>query len=90
MSVKLMEFGAEWCGPCRQQEPILEDLEEHYEDDDGVEIVQIDCDEEQALASEYGVRSIPAMFVEVDGEKVSSFVGVTSFDDLEHAIESNR
>ncbi|MFB6146847.1 MAG: thioredoxin family protein [Halobacteriaceae archaeon] len=85
MAVTLKDFYADWCGPCETQEPIIEELEEDYGD---VTVERIDVDEEQDVANEYQVRSIPTIVVEDDDGIVERFVGVTQRDDLEDALES--
>ena len=85
MSVTLMDFYADWCGPCKTQDPILEELEEEYPD---VEFQKVDVDEKQAVANEYQVRSLPTLIVEDDDGIVERFVGVTQRDDLESALAS--
>ncbi|WP_394295037.1 MULTISPECIES: thioredoxin [Haloferax] len=83
MTVRLLDFYADWCGPCKTQDPILDDLEGDYED---VEFVKVDVDEEQDVANQYQVRSLPTLIVENDDGIVDRFVGVTQRDDLESAL----
>jgi len=83
MAVTLKDFYADWCGPCKTQDPILEDLEEEWTD---VEFEKIDVDEEQDVANEYQVRSLPTLIVENDDGIVERFVGVTQADDIEDAL----
>ena len=85
MSVRLKDFYADWCGPCKTQDPILEELEEDM--DGGVEFEKIDVDEEQEIANEYQVRSIPTLVVENDDGVVERFIGVTQREDIESALE---
>jgi thioredoxin 1 len=85
MSVTLKDFYADWCGPCKTQDPILEDLEEEYEH---VAFEKINVDEEQEVANEYQVRSLPTLIVENDDGVVERFVGVTQANDIEDALES--
>ena len=85
MSVTLKDFYADWCGPCKTQDPILEDLEEEYGD---VEFEKIDVDENQDVANQYQVRSLPTLVVENDDGIVERFVGVTQAEDLEDALEA--
>lgn len=83
---RVIDFHAEWCGPCKQQEPILEDLEEEY--GDTIDFDDVDVDEEQDVASQYGVRSIPTIVIEDDdGNPVERFVGLTDKDQIEEALE---
>jgi len=83
MAVTLKDFYADWCGPCKTQDPILEDLEEEWGD---VEFEKINVDEEQDVANEYQVRSLPTLIVENDDGIVERFVGVTQADDIEDAL----
>ncbi|POG53896.1 thioredoxin [Haloferax marisrubri] len=83
MTVRLLDFYADWCGPCKTQDPILDDLEGDYED---VEFVKVDVDEEQDVANQYQVRSLPTLIVENDDGIVDRFVGVTQRDDIESAL----
>ena len=84
MSVRLMDFHADWCGPCKSQDPIIEEL---LEDHPEVALEKIDVEENRETANEYHVRSLPTVVVERDGEIVERFVGVTQRDDLEAALE---
>jgi thioredoxin 1 len=63
----IIDFYADWCGPCKAVAPILEELATEY--DGKVEIFKIDTEKEQELAAMFGIRSIPSLlFVPVDGE----------------------
>ena len=83
MSVTLKDFYADWCGPCKTQDPILEELAEDYPD---VEFEKVDVDSEQDVANQYQVRSLPTLIVENETGVVERFVGVTQRDDLETAL----
>jgi len=84
MTVTLKDFYADWCGPCKTQDPILEDLSEEWAD---VEFEKVNVDEEQDVANEYQVRSLPTLVVENDDGIVERFVGVTQAEDIEAAFE---
>lgn len=86
MTVTLKDFYADWCGPCKTQDPILEELEEDY--GENVTFEKIDVDEAEDVANEYQVRSIPTIVVENDDGVVERFVGVTQREQLEDALES--
>lgn len=83
MTVTLKDFYADWCGPCKTQDPILEELEEEWGD---VEFEKINVDEEQDVANEYQVRSLPTLIIENDDGIVERFVGVTQANELEDAL----
>ena len=86
MSVTLKDFYADWCGPCKTQDPILEEIEEDW--DGRFEVEKIDVDEDQATANEYQVRSLPTLVIENEDGIVERFVGVTQRADIEAALES--
>ena len=82
--VSLVDFWAEWCGPCLQQGPIIDDLAEKI--GDNVNVCKVDVDTNQEIASKYEVTSIPTILVFKDGEVVKRFVGVQSLKTLEEAL----
>ena len=69
----LVDFWAEWCGPCRAVGPILEEISDEY--GSKLKIVKLNTDEESAIAIKYGITSIPTMNVFVNGEIVKTIVG---------------
>jgi thioredoxin 1 len=83
--VTLIDFHADWCGPCKTQDPIIEELEEEYGDRVSFEFVDVDA--EPDLANEYQVRSIPTVIVKTEEEIVERFVGVTQRETLEEALQ---
>lgn len=85
MTVKLLDFYADWCGPCKTQDPILEELEADY--GETVSFEKVDVDEAQDVANQYSVRSLPTLIVENDDGIVDRFVGVTQREQLEAALE---
>jgi len=84
MSLEIIDFTASWCGPCRMQKPIIEELEEKYKDQ--VKFSVVDVDENQTLAREYSIHAIPTIVILSKGKLVGSFVGLTSKEKLETEI----
>ena len=84
MSVTLKDFYADWCGPCKTQDPILDEVEEDYPE---VSFEKVNVDEQQDVANEYQVRSLPTLIIENDDGVVERFVGVTQRDDIESALQ---
>ena len=69
----LVDFWAEWCGPCRAIAPILDDISAEH--GDKLKIVKLNTDEESAITIKYGVTSIPMLNVYVNGEVVKTIIG---------------
>ncbi|AVW92542.1 MULTISPECIES: thioredoxin [Roseobacteraceae] len=69
----VVDFWAEWCGPCKQIGPSLEELSNEYEGK--VKIVKVNVDENPNAPAQFGVRSIPALFMFKDGEVISNKIG---------------
>jgi len=74
--VALVDFWAPWCGPCRMIAPVIEELAEEF--DGKAAICKINTDEQQELASKFGIRSIPTILIMKDGEVVETMVGAAS------------
>ncbi|SDQ80511.1 thioredoxin [Halopelagius longus] len=81
----MLDFYADWCGPCKTQDPILKEIKDDW--GDRFELEKVDVDEKQDTANEYQVRSLPTLIVENDDGIVDRFVGVTQREDIEAALE---
>ncbi len=73
MSVELLDFYADWCGPCKVMDPILEQIEQEYSGKFGIK--KIDVDQDNDTAMNYGVMSIPTYIVLKDGQEVDRAIG---------------
>ncbi len=71
--VALVDFWAPWCGPCRMIAPVIEELANDY--DGKAKICKVNTDEEQDIAIQYGIRSIPTILFFKDGQLVDQMVG---------------
>ncbi len=80
----LVDFFATWCGPCRMQGPILEDVKKRV--GDAANIIKIDIDQNGPLAAQYNVRSVPTLIMFKKGEVVWRTVGLQQADVLEQKL----
>ena len=74
--VTLVDFYADWCGPCRMLGPIMEEISNDYD------VYKVNVDEEEELAQKYGVMSIPCVVFFKEGKEVNRFVGLRSKSDI--------
>ena len=81
----LVDFWASWCGPCQSIAPVLEQLANEY--NGKLLVVKVDTDAEQALAQQYGVRSLPTMMIFRDGQIVEQLVGAQPANAIKAALE---
>jgi thioredoxin 1 len=81
----LVDFWAEWCGPCRMIAPIVEELATEY--DGKVKVVKVDVDENSGVAQRYGIMSIPTLGIFKSGEIVDRLVGYMPKPELKRRLE---
>jgi thioredoxin 1 len=83
----LVDFWAEWCGPCKMIAPLLDQIADEYQGK--LTVVKINIDESQNMPKRYGIRSIPTLMIFKDGEVDATKVGGGSKGDLTKFIDSN-
>ena len=83
----LVDFWAEWCGPCKMIGPILEDLSEKLSGK--IKIVKVDVDKNSQTAIKYSIRSIPTLIIFEDGHVKAQHIGAASGSQIENFINNN-
>jgi thioredoxin 1 len=81
----LVDFWAEWCGPCKMIAPLLDELADEYQGK--VSIGKVNIDEQQALATQYGIRAIPTLLLINKGQVAEQMVGAKSKRDLKASLD---
>jgi thioredoxin 1 len=81
----LVDFWAEWCGPCKMLGPILDEIAQEY--GERLKIGKLNIDEHQGVAAEYGIRSIPTLLLFKQGQVADQIVGLRSKKDLKSSID---
>src|SRR5918999_2004451 len=80
----IVDFWAEWCGPCHAVAPVLDKIVEERQDE--IKLVKVNIDQEQALSLKYGVMSIPTMILFRDGEPAAAAIGAQPKSALERSL----
>lgn len=83
----IIDFSAEWCGPCKMLRPVLEQLKASM--GNTIRIIKIDVDNNRALAARYNIRSVPTLMLFQNGRMIWSGVGIMTSEHLEKIINSN-
>ena len=86
-NIVLCDFWAEWCGPCKQISPILEELSEELQENK-ITIAKVNIDENPETPSKYGIMSIPTLLLFKEGKLVSTQVGLQQKNELKSWIET--
>lgn len=82
----LIDFYADWCGPCSMLAPVLEEISDEY--DGKLKVCKVNVDDEPELTQKFGIENIPAVFLMKNGEITDSFVGYKDKDSLEKFINA--
>ncbi len=83
-SIVIMDFMAEWCGPCKMQDPIIEELKKKFYGK--VEFKKIDIDKDIEFVTKYNIHAVPTLIVEKDGKIFKQYIGLTRTQILEDTI----
>jgi thioredoxin 1 len=83
----LVDYWAEWCGPCRMIAPILDEVSSEYHE--RLKIAKLDVDDNQATSMKYGIRGVPTLMLFKDGDVVATHVGALTKSQLTAFIDSN-
>ncbi|MCB1196110.1 thioredoxin [bacterium] len=83
----LVDFAAEWCGPCKRLAPIIEELAKEFSD--SVKVAHVDIDSYPDIATKYSVMSVPTLILYKNGAPVNKSIGLISKSDLIDFIKSN-
>ncbi|MEE4380792.1 MAG: thioredoxin TrxA [Pseudomonadales bacterium] len=83
----LVDYWAEWCGPCKMIAPILDEIADEY--GDRVKVVKVNVDENQDTAARYGIRGIPTLMLFKNGDVEATKVGALSKSQLAAFLDSN-
>ena len=82
----LVDFYADWCGPCKMMSPIIDEISDEL--GDKIKVGKINTDENLELAQEYGIMSIPTIMIIKNGEISKTFIGVTDKDEIIKEVNS--
>ncbi len=81
----LVDFSAEWCGPCKMLAPVIAELADEYVG--RVKVGSLDIDENRQSPSQYGIQGVPTLIIFKDGQPVKKLVGLTPKDKIAEALD---
>ena len=84
--ITLVDFYADWCGPCKMMSPIIDKVSE--EGIENLKVGKVNVDENGSLAEKYGIMSIPTIIIFKNGNPVKKFVGVVDIEEIKNAVKS--
>lgn len=87
MSYTLIDFYADWCGPCQVMKPVFADIEKDYTGK--IEFKKVDVDADSAMAAQYGIMSIPTFVILKDGKEISRKLGAMPKEALKSWLDSS-
>ena len=82
----LVDFFATWCGPCKMMEPVISKIAEEYKGK--VKVCKLNVDDENELAIQYGISSIPTLILFKDGKQINSLIGLSSKSEIDSMINN--
>ena len=83
--ITLVDFYADWCGPCKMLAPILEELDTEYPD---IKFIKVNCDDDMNLAERFGIMSIPAIYMFKDGNVLTNTGGYRGKEEMKSFIDN--
>ena len=83
----LVDFYAQWCGPCKMMQPVLEDIAGRMED--RIKVAKVDTDKSPKLGAKYQVDALPTLILFNNGQVVERFIGYMTADELEYAVNGS-
>ena len=81
----LVDFYAQWCGPCKMMQPVLEDIAGRMEDE--IKVAKVDTDKSPRLGGRYQVEALPTLILFNKGEVIERYIGYMTADELEKAVK---